>query len=126
MITPANDSAVLLDDPATPGKKVLVISGTSKNDNIQLQLTAIRGEMPAVKPAREIDLILRDAPREGGPFRIEVVDSIGLKVWNGLADSGPQGVRVQVQQQLTQGDYFVRLYTADGRMLHEYGFRVRT
>jgi hypothetical protein len=91
-----------------------------------LQLTANRGEMPAVKPAREIDLTLRDAPREAGPFRIEVVDSTGLKVWNSLADSDAQGVQVHVQQQLTQGDYFVRLYTADGRMLHEYGFHIRT
>ena len=34
----APDSAVLMDDPATPGKKVLVLSGTSKNDNFVLQL----------------------------------------------------------------------------------------
>ncbi len=34
----APDSAVLIDDPAAPGKKVLVLTGTSKNDNFVLQL----------------------------------------------------------------------------------------
>jgi hypothetical protein len=34
----APDSAVLIDDPANPGKKVLVVSGTGKNDSIQFQL----------------------------------------------------------------------------------------
>src|SRR5205085_4224342 len=36
----AADSVVLMDDPATPGRKVLVLSGTSKNDSFQLLLRA--------------------------------------------------------------------------------------
>jgi hypothetical protein len=35
-------------------------------------------------------------------------------------------VHVKVMQRLAPGDYFVRLYTASGRMLREYGFRVKT
>jgi len=34
----APGSAVLIDDPATPGKKVLVLTGTSKNDSFLLQV----------------------------------------------------------------------------------------
>jgi hypothetical protein len=34
----APDSAVLIDDPAMPGKKVLVLSGTSKKDSFVLQV----------------------------------------------------------------------------------------
>jgi hypothetical protein len=91
-----------------------------------LQLTALRGEMPGVSPAREIDLTLTDAPKAEGPFRVEVVNAMGLKVWNGLADSGPRGVEVKVQQQLSQGDYFVRMYSVTGQLLHEYGFHVHS
>jgi hypothetical protein len=46
-------------------------------------------------------------------------------MWTGLAESGPSGVLVKVTKRLTNGDYFVRLYTASGQLLREYGFRVR-
>jgi len=109
---------------------VLVIGLFSTNrtayaPTASLQLTAIRGEMPAIVPTRQLDLTLADGPREGGPFRISVVTAIGASVWSGLAESSPAGVKVTVQQRLPPGDYFVRLYSADGSMLHEYGFRVR-
>ena len=90
-----------------------------------LQLTAMRGEMPFTVPARQFDLTLADAPREGGPFRIEVVNEMGVSMWRGLAPAGPDGVHVSVQQKLAPGGYFVRIYLADGKVLHEYGFRVR-
>lgn len=93
---------------------------------VSLQLTAMRGEMPFTVPAREFDLTLSDGPREGGPFRVEVVNAMGVSMWTGLAESSPAGVRVMVMQRMTPGDYFVRLYTASGKMLREYGFRIRT
>jgi len=89
-----------------------------------LQLTAMRGEMPFTVPARQFELTLSDAPREGGPFHIEVVNEMGLSMWRGLAPSGPDGVHVNVQQKLDPGGYFVRIYSADGKVLREYGFRV--
>jgi hypothetical protein len=89
-----------------------------------LQLTAMRGEMPITVPARQFDLTLSDGPREGGPFRIEVVNEMGLSMWSGLAQSSPDGVHVNVQQKLASGDYFVRIYSPDGKVLREYGFRV--
>ena len=90
-----------------------------------LQLMAMRGEMPFTVPAKELDLTLSDGPREGGPFRVEVVDATGSPMWSGPADTTPAGVQVKVQHRLGPGDYFVRLYTASGKMLHEYGFRIR-
>jgi hypothetical protein len=92
---------------------------------VSLQLTALRGEMPSTVPAIQFNLMLTDGPREGGPFRIEVVDAAGTRQWTGLAASSPAGVLVKVSKRLTNGDYFVRLYTASGQMLREYGFRVR-
>ena len=90
-----------------------------------LQLTAMRGEMTRTVPARQFDLTLADGPREGGPYRVEVVNQIGARMWSGLATGGPAGVHVNVTQKLLSGDYFVRLYDADGKVLREYGFRVR-
>jgi anti-sigma factor RsiW len=90
-----------------------------------LQLTAVRGNMPATAPARQFELTLADGPKEGGPFRVEVVNAVGASMWQGLAESGPAGVRVEVKQRLGQGDYFVRIYNASGAVLREYGFRVR-
>jgi hypothetical protein len=109
---------------------VLVIGIFSRN-KVQfapaaaLQLTALRGNMPSAVPAREFDLTLADGPHEGGPFRVEVVGAAGQMMWNGLAESTPSGVQVKVLQRLEPGDYFVRLYADSGKVMHEYGFRVR-
>jgi hypothetical protein len=110
---------------------LLVVVGVFSNGrttfapSASLQLTAMRGEMPSTIPAREFDLTLSDGPREGGPFRIEVLNATGASVWGGLAESGPAGVRFKLTQRLAQGDYFVRLYAASGQILREYGFRIR-
>jgi len=56
---------------------------------------------------------------------VEVVNVMGTAAWSGLAESGSAGVQVRVTQRLGPGDYFVRLYSASGRMLREYGFRIR-
>jgi hypothetical protein len=89
-----------------------------------LQLTAMRGEMPFTVPAKQFDLTLSDGPREGGPFRVEVVNEMGVSMWRGLAPASPDGVHVNVQQKLAPSDYFVRIYSAEGKVLREYGFRV--
>jgi hypothetical protein len=91
-----------------------------------LQLTATRGEMPFTVPAREFDLTLSDGPRDGGPFRIEVVNAAGVSMWRGSAAGSSAGIKVSVMQALKPGDYFVRLFDASGKVLHEYGFRVKT
>ena len=81
-----------------------------------LQLTAVRGDVPAVEPARETDITLADAPA-GLTLRVEVVDAAGGTVWKGtdtLKIAGP----------LPVGSYFVRLYDGSGKLLHEYGFLV--
>ena len=56
----------------------------------------MRGEMPLTVPAREFALTLSDGPREGGPFRVEVVNAMGLSMWSGLVESSPTGIEVKV------------------------------
>ena len=92
---------------------------TSLAPAASLQLTALRGEMASAPPAKEIDLTLTDAPQDGGPFRLEVVDAAGKQLWSGA------GTEARVQRRFASGVYFVRLYSAGGQLVREYGFVVK-
>lgn len=85
-----------------------------------LQLIAVRGETPAIEPAREIDLTLNSFPSSGGPFKAQVVNANGDEVWSGAVTSPA----LSIHDKFGPGAYFVRLYGADGSLLHEYAFRV--
>lgn len=85
-----------------------------------LQLTAVRGDVPAIAIASETDLTLTDAPPLNS-LRVEVVDQSGSVVWKGSGEGGT----VKVTKQLAPGTFFVRLYDSSGVLLHEYGFRIR-
>jgi anti-sigma factor RsiW len=87
-----------------------------------LQLTAMRGPMPSVVPSRETDITLADVPAGPG-LRAEVVDAAGSPVWNGALQSRDH--KIALARQLVPGNYFVRLYDDNGKLLHEYGFQVR-
>jgi hypothetical protein len=85
-----------------------------------LQLSAVRGDVPATGVASETDLSLTDAPSQSG-LRAELVNGTGTVVWSGPVT----GNSVKIVQRLAQGTYFARLYDNSGALLHEYGFRVR-
>jgi hypothetical protein len=89
-----------------------------------LRIPAAGGGTPLAPLARELDVTIGDAPREGGPFRVEILNVGGQAVWSGLAEAGAQGVEVKVQQRITAGDYFLRLYSVGGERLKDYEFRV--
>ncbi|HVV44179.1 MAG TPA: hypothetical protein VHC72_03215 [Bryobacteraceae bacterium] len=115
----------------TLGCAALVIIGgivahdkTGTAEAATLQLTAVRGEMPITVPAREFDLALTDSPREGGPYRVQILNVTGALVWQRVMESAPAGLRVRLKRRLPPGDYFVRLYSPADVMLREYGFRV--
>lgn len=94
-------------------------------DNIaplaSLQLTAMRGNSQTVPTAKETDIALRDAPALPS-LLAEVVDSTGRAVWAGDFENRR---KIRLMKQLAPGDYFVRLYGGNGKLLHEYGFQVR-
>ncbi len=89
-----------------------------------LQLTAVRGDMPVVGRSRELDLRLTGIAAGEGPYRMEVVNAQGQRVWSSLTGSDGDAATARVQAQLRTGDYFVRLYDTGGAILREYGFAV--
>jgi hypothetical protein len=93
-----------------------------------LQLSATRGEMPVVAPARELDLTLLNVPMEGRNFRALIVNATGRTVWSGPARPARDAagsLQVKAQQRFDSGAYFLRLYGASGDVVREYGFRIR-
>lgn len=87
-----------------------------------LELTAMRGSMVSIKPARETDILLADAPAQLST-PVQMVDASGGTVWNGIPDSPSHTIRVV--KELAPGSYFVRLFNSNGVLLHEYGFQVQ-
>jgi hypothetical protein len=87
-----------------------------------LQLTAMRGAMPAVGPSRETDITLADAP-SAAALRAEIVDATGSTVWSGVPE--PRTHKIALTRQLAPGNYFVRLFDDGSKLLHEYGFQVK-
>jgi hypothetical protein len=97
-------------------------SGRDAAPLASLQLTAIRGDIQTAATARETDITLADAPALPG-LRAEVVDATGEAIWSGRFGNGH---RIELMKQLAPGYCFVRLYDSAGKLLHEYGFRVRS
>jgi hypothetical protein len=86
-----------------------------------LQLTAVRGGLETAPPALEYDLTLRDLPASPATLNVGVVDESGAPVWTGSTEGG----LVKVRRPLTSGVYFIRVFAADGSLLHEYGLRIK-
>jgi len=89
-----------------------------------LDLAAMRGDVPQIGPARETDITLTDAPTgNAAQLSLEVIDSNGQNVWAGRL--GSNGATVRIAKQLAPASYFLRLFDQNGKLLHEYGFRVQ-
>jgi len=87
-----------------------------------LRLTAMRSaSVPIVPPSGELDIDFIDAPKAAKAI---IVDAQGSTVWAGAAIHGSGDATIRVQAALAEGDYFVRVYTANGTIMHEYGFRI--
>jgi hypothetical protein len=101
-----------------------------------IELTAMRGDTQSVRAALETDITLSDTPAGSGSS--EIVDAGGAMVWQEVWQEAGQEVwpkaaggdfaggsrKLRVRKQLAPGAYFVRLFDSQGKLLHEYGFRV--
>ncbi|MES1257137.1 MAG: hypothetical protein ABUS51_01855, partial [Acidobacteriota bacterium] len=93
-----------------------------------LELRAMRGDVPSIPAAREVDLTLLDADApDADALRVELVTDTGSAVWSGkpvgnLSPGTPP--RIRITRPLGPGLYLARIYRSSGRLIHEYGFRV--
>ena len=93
-----------------------------------INLVATRGNgIEAKAPAgRALDLQLDLAglPPESS-FRLEMVDAVGKRVWEGAAVSRDSKAVASVPQ-MAGGLYFLRAYALSGKLLREYGLEVES
>ncbi|MEQ1886380.1 MAG: zf-HC2 domain-containing protein [Bryobacteraceae bacterium] len=92
-----------------------------------VSLVALRGaeaslsSVPAGRPIRlDIDPHTLSVARE---YRAQVVSASGREVWSGTASLTDQKLSFHMEERLTAGDYWVRLYSADsrdGELLREF------
>ncbi len=90
-----------------------------------LELSAMRGDVPAVRATRELRLTLLETAGESN-LKVEIVTDSGSWVWSGppLRPNTPGSCQVKVPGPLEPGAYLVRLYRTAGNLIHEYGFRI--
>lgn len=56
--------------------------------------------------------------------RIEIVNAVGEPAWNGGLVATTKGLEARVEKGLSAGQYWVRLYGPDSRLLQEFGLRL--
>jgi hypothetical protein len=92
---------------------------------LAISLTATRGTAPGetIPAGRALDLT-PDLTGIGiaGPYRLEIVDARGQVTWKGNFDAAAKTVAVPAQR---AGAHFVRVYSAQGELLREYGLTLR-
>lgn len=92
------------------------------------ELTAFRGSGAITAPAnRNLVLRLDTTGIPAAPsLRVEIADSGGTSVWNGTAAASNSRVEVAVNQHLTAGQYWVRVYAAgSAEVLREYSLSLQ-
>jgi hypothetical protein len=99
-------------------------------ESSSVELVALRGgEAPATARARAgapiaiaIDTTDLDDRRH---LHIQVVDQVGKPVWSGDAVESAAGntISARIEARLTAGVYWIRLYSASGEVLREFGLR---
>lgn len=95
---------------------------------VTIHLAATRGNgIEAKAPADRaltLQLDLAGLPPESSR-RVEIVDQVGARVWQGVITTAPQDSKAIVSvPQIPRGLYFVRAYAPSGKLLREYGLEV--
>jgi hypothetical protein len=93
-----------------------------------INLIATRGngidaKAPAGRPLT-LQLDLAGLQRESS-FRLELVDGVGKRVWQGVVISQGSQAVASVPK-MASGPYFLRTYAPSGRLLREYGLEVES
>jgi hypothetical protein len=81
----------------------------------------IRG--PAGRPL-DLDMNTDDVPVAANRYRLEMVNAAGRPVWDGMAPVSGGKLTAHVSERLKPGVYWVRLRSAEGELLREFGLRL--
>lgn len=94
-------------------------------------LSAYRGsDVSSVPQGRPLHMSLNATDLSHGPVTVELVDSRGLRLWQGSSDVQNDKVDVSVPRISQVGTHFIRLYSlapgnAEGELLREFAFQVK-
>ena len=92
---------------------------------ISVELSAMRGSIRAQAPAGR-PLLLHpnvEGLQPSSQYHLEIVDRFGRRDWEATFAPASQGIRAPGQ---SAGTYFVRLYSASGNLLREYGLQLQS
>ena len=80
--------------------------------------------MAHVSAGRRLDLAidLTDLVRPGA-YRVQVVNAAGREEWSGEAAASGEELRVRLGTSLRRGVHWVRISSAGGELLREFGLR---
>jgi hypothetical protein len=109
----------------------IVIQTTPSLDRSQVvELRALRGGDSTSEAESGSLLTLKlgtEGLTEGQPYRVEIVNSRGTRIWYGVVAWADGVARVNVPKLLGAGQYWVRLYgvNPESQLVREYGLKVR-
>lgn len=117
----------------TAGVAVLVagialkVPGASASHSAPVELVAFRGddEMARAKAGRKLDLTidLADLSASSNLYRVQIVDAMGNEQWSGKGVAPDAKLIAQISRPLKPGIYWVRISSAQGELLREFGLR---
>ena len=89
-----------------------------------VKLVSMRGaEIAHLSANHAADLRIEMPDLPDGEYRVEVVDAAGGPVWSGIAWAVGNQLRVSEPKRLRSGVYWIRLYSASGELLREFGLK---
>jgi hypothetical protein len=124
----------------------LPLAWTSAGEAEAVTLTTLRGGdddgMAQARALRPLDLAIQvqsevqgeppsdvstsgSSLRETDPYRLEMVDAAGDLQWTGTTQPVSGKLAAHVDKRLRAGVYWVRLYAPSGKLLREFGLRLR-
>ncbi len=109
------------------GIAVIRYRGPQNPQGALVTLQSFRGSGTAAAPtSRPLDLEISepDIPA-GASYAMEVVTLMGESVWKGTPQARGGKLVGHVEKGLDNGPYWVRLFSADGTLLREFGLQVQ-
>lgn len=102
------------------------LPGARDTAPVRVELVAYRGADIARAPAeKRVDLAIDASDLPSSPnYRIQVVDDSGAEEWAGEAARARATLIGHVPRSLASGVHWVRVFSAQGELLREFGLRV--